>query len=116
MILTALVELARFEGLTENPDFQPMPVRWMVSVAPGGRFVGATDTARKPEGGKGKAVSTSLMVPKRSDRTIQVQAEFLVDKPSYVFGWVHPDAITKAAKEGKPILLWEMDGHPLGCG
>src|SRR4051812_17076520 len=20
-----------------------------------------------------------------------------------------------AAKEGKPILLWEMDGHPLGC-
>ena len=21
----------------------------------------------------------------------------------------------RAAKEGKPILLWEMDGHPLGC-
>lgn len=21
-----------------------------------------------------------------------------------------------AAKEGKPLLLWEMDGHPLGCG
>ncbi len=26
------------------------------------------------------------------------------------------DARTLAAKEGKPILLWEMDGHPLGCG
>ena len=26
------------------------------------------------------------------------------------------DARAKAAKEGKPILLWEMDGHPLGCG
>jgi hypothetical protein len=26
------------------------------------------------------------------------------------------DARVKAAKEGKPILLWEMDGHPLGCG
>jgi hypothetical protein len=26
------------------------------------------------------------------------------------------DARTKAAAEGKPILLWEMDGHPLGCG
>lgn len=26
------------------------------------------------------------------------------------------DARIKAAKEGKPILLWEMDGHPLGCG
>ena len=20
-----------------------------------------------------------------------------------------------AARDGKPILLWEMDGHPLGC-
>ena len=26
------------------------------------------------------------------------------------------DARIQAAKEGKPILLWEMDGHPLGCG
>lgn len=26
------------------------------------------------------------------------------------------DARVKAAAEGKPILLWEMDGHPLGCG
>jgi hypothetical protein len=26
------------------------------------------------------------------------------------------DAREVAAKEGKPILLWEMDGHPLGCG
>jgi hypothetical protein len=25
------------------------------------------------------------------------------------------DARRKAADEGKPILLWEMDGHPLGC-
>lgn len=26
------------------------------------------------------------------------------------------DARVQAAKTGKPILLWEMDGHPLGCG
>jgi hypothetical protein len=26
------------------------------------------------------------------------------------------DARTKAAAAGKPVLLWEMDGHPLGCG
>ncbi len=25
------------------------------------------------------------------------------------------EARRKAASEGKPILLWEMDGHPLGC-
>ena len=24
-------------------------------------------------------------------------------------------ARVKAAAAGKPILLWEMDGHPLGC-
>jgi hypothetical protein len=25
------------------------------------------------------------------------------------------DARKQAAAQGKPILLWEMDGHPLGC-
>jgi hypothetical protein len=25
------------------------------------------------------------------------------------------DARQEAARLGKPILLWEMDGHPLGC-
>lgn len=30
----------------------------------------------------------------------------------------HPDLWTarrEAARAGKPIYLWEMDGHPLGC-
>ena len=26
------------------------------------------------------------------------------------------DARKQAAAAGKPVLLWEMDGHPLGCG
>jgi len=25
------------------------------------------------------------------------------------------DAQAVAAKEGKPIFIWAMDGHPLGC-
>ena len=25
------------------------------------------------------------------------------------------EARERAAAQGKPILLWEMDGHPLGC-
>ncbi|HTU20097.1 MAG TPA: hypothetical protein VMG10_18680 [Gemmataceae bacterium] len=25
------------------------------------------------------------------------------------------EARRQAAAKGKPILLWEMDGHPLGC-
>ena len=32
-------------------------------------------------------------------------------------GWMTSlwQARQRAAREGKPILLWEMDGHPLGC-
>lgn len=32
-------------------------------------------------------------------------------------GWLTSlwEARLKAAAIGKPILLWEMDGHPLGC-
>ena len=37
-------------------------------------------------------------------------------------GWLGIDwetdlwkARERAAREGKPIFLWEMDGHPLGC-
>ena len=37
-------------------------------------------------------------------------------------GWLELDweidlwkARQRAAREGKPIFLWEMDGHPLGC-
>ena len=25
------------------------------------------------------------------------------------------EARVQAAREGKPMILWEMDGHPLGC-
>lgn len=26
------------------------------------------------------------------------------------------DARREAAREGKPLMLWEMDGNPMGCG
>ena len=26
------------------------------------------------------------------------------------------DARKKSVREGKPIMLWEMDGNPMGCG
>ena len=25
------------------------------------------------------------------------------------------DAVGEASRAGKPVFLWEMDGHPLGC-
>jgi hypothetical protein len=40
------------------------------------------------------------------------------EDPFYTIPWETSlwDARVKAAAAGKPILLWEMDGHPLGCG
>ena len=26
------------------------------------------------------------------------------------------DARREAAREGKPLMVWEMDGNPMGCG
>jgi len=39
------------------------------------------------------------------------------DEPWRTIGWKISllDAQRIAAKEGKPIFIWAMDGHPLGC-
>jgi hypothetical protein len=42
----------------------------------------------------------------------QPQEEQWAKIPWLVSLW---EARQRAAAEGKPILLWEMDGHPLGC-
>jgi CRISPR-associated protein Csd1 len=51
---------------------------------------------------------------KRSKRTSRVSTEFVVDKASYVFGWVHPDKL-KAADEAKSEELVQRaaEGHAL---
>ena len=38
MILATLCELARREGLLTNPDYEPKPVAWIISVSDGGKF------------------------------------------------------------------------------
>ena len=45
-------------------------------------------------------------------------AEHYAHQPFAQVPWLTSlwEAREKAAAEGKPILLWEMDGHPLGCG
>ncbi len=39
--------------------------------------------------------------------------DVFADIPWQISLW---EARRQAAADGKPILLWEMDGHPLGCG
>ena len=91
MILQALAQLAAREELVDDPSYEPASVAYFIHLDRGGRYVGFTesegtqylDAKGKP---KGKPKLPSRPVPKRSDRTVQNQAEFLVDKAEYVFG------------------------------
>jgi CRISPR-associated protein Csd1 len=104
MILKALLDLARSEGLTESLDYQPLPVRWILTLGPEGELLGElTDTLQVPTDGKGRPSARRFEVPKRSSRTTQNQAEFIIDKPEYVLGWVSeadlaPEKLDKARR------------------
>src|SRR3954470_4499827 len=88
MILKALTDLAVDEGLTGDLDYQPMPVRWLLTIGPEGQLLGEmADTQRPPPSGKGKPVAAVRSIPNRSKRTVQDETEFVIDKPEYVFGW-----------------------------
>jgi hypothetical protein len=47
------------------------------------------------------------LIKPRAEETKWEEIPWLVDL------W---DARKKSAQEGKPIMLWEMDGNPMGCG
>jgi len=93
MILNALMDFARSQGLTENPDYQPMPVRWLIHIDSGGKPLIVRDTLTPTSEGDGKPAAAVFLIPKRSKRTSAVSTEFVVDKAAYVFGWVHPDKL-----------------------
>lgn len=65
----------------------------------------------------GSAVAAEPIAPRQFDeisRVIKPQAgeDKWADIPWLANLW---QARQAAAKAGKPILLWEMDGNPLGC-
>ena len=51
--------------------------------------------------------SASKLIKPRVEETKWEEIPWMVDL------W---DARKKAAQTGKPIMLWEMDGNPMGCG
>jgi len=89
MILASLKNMAQTEGLTEDLDYEPKPVAWVVSLDAQGRCIGLIPTAM-PQGPKGKPVAKTMQIPRRAGRTSGDLADFLVDKPEYVLGIV-PD-------------------------
>lgn len=89
MILASLRTLAQREGLTEDLDYEPKTVAWVISLDADGNCVGLISTAM-PQGPKGKPVAKTMQIPRRAGRTSGDLADFLVDKPEYVLGVV-PD-------------------------
>lgn len=109
MILTALKELAEREGLVKNADYQPCPVRWLITIGPGGAFLGMRDTLTKPSTSKGKATAATFDVPKRSKRSAQDLPEFLVDKAEYVFGWVEEADQVERGRRRHQLYVEELN-------
>lgn len=88
MILQSLVRYAEREKIADDPAFARAPVAWGIQVGPHGEFMNL-DSLKREVQGKGKSNKLQperLMIPKRSKRTVQDWAEFLVDKPEYVLG------------------------------
>ena len=50
-------------------------------------------------------------------RELLTQLQPAIDEPWRTIPWKIAllDAQRNAAKENKPIFIWAMDGHPLGC-
>jgi hypothetical protein len=68
-------------------------------------WAGATALAADPiPAGQFKALHALIKPTSGEDKWTQI--------PWLTSLW---EARKRAAAEGKPILLWEMDGHPLGC-
>ncbi|MDG3002828.1 type I-C CRISPR-associated protein Cas8c/Csd1 [Paludisphaera mucosa] len=97
MILKELADLARREGLLEDPDYEPKPVRWTIDIGLGGKFLDAPET-QGPMDAKGKTRPKVFQVPRTRPRTSGSAANFMVDKPEYVLGF-DPDENPK--KHGK---------------
>ena len=85
MILASLRKLAQTEGLTEDLDYEPRLVSWIISLDAEGRFLGFISTAM-PQGPKGKPLAKTMQIPRRVKRTVDNTPDFLVDKPEYVLG------------------------------
>jgi len=68
----------------------------------------------------GIGASAPAVEPIRPDQFARLQALIKPGKDEdrwVTIPWLNDlwQARQLAARQGKPILLWEMDGHPLGC-
>lgn len=89
MILQKLYEFAQREQLVGDPDYEPKPVAWIVTIDKGGKLLGIKGTHYTPEAKrkrKPKPVAQTIAIPRQEGRTSGAFAFFLVDKAEYVLG------------------------------
>lgn len=84
MILQALYELAIRENLLENPDFERLPIDFLLRLTKEGDFHSLVPL--QDEKGKGRLYS----LPRLPKRTVGVAPGFLVDNAKYMLGLSQP--------------------------
>lgn len=97
MILQELADLAKREGLIDDPDFEPKAVRWIINLGRRGGFLGVTAPEGPPDA-KGKVRPKVFQVPRQPGRTSGSAANFLVDKAEYALGFDPDDNPKKRDK------------------
>jgi CRISPR-associated protein Csd1 len=97
MILRTLVDLAKREGLVDDPDYEPKPVRWVVTLGAGGKFLGVAPNEAIDDRTK-KSKPGVMQVPRSAVRTSGSAAAFLVDKAEYALGFDPDDNPKKVTK------------------
>ncbi|MEM7050844.1 MAG: type I-C CRISPR-associated protein Cas8c/Csd1 [Acidobacteriota bacterium] len=109
MILQALYEMAQTEGLSQDLDFQPKPITYLIFVDDEGRLLNLVSTKTAPPAapGKraGKAIAKSFPVPREPTRTSGARAFFFYDKAEYVFG-IDPEGKRAAAQLAERASLF----------
>ena len=114
MILEALHDLARQEELVADPDFEVLPVAWLVRVDGNGLMVGPMEGTHTlpavPKGKKPKPIPAGFSIPRRpTGRSgTKAPAAFFVDNAKYVFGLGPADKPVDAA-DGREKSGWFRD-------
>jgi CRISPR-associated protein Csd1 len=116
MILQSLAEFARRESLVEDPCFQYDKVTWAIDVGTNGECRNLFDLRSETgEGKKKRLLPRQMLIPKRSKRTVQDLAEFLVDKPEYVLGLGEEDAARMERRRQLFAAAVRAAAHVSGC-
>ncbi|MER2562974.1 MAG: type I-C CRISPR-associated protein Cas8c/Csd1, partial [Myxococcaceae bacterium] len=86
MMLTALYEYAKREGLLEDTDYEPRRIDLVIKLKRDGSYLGLVPTPEK---------GLVLRVPRLETRTVAIAPGFLVDNAKYVLGLAGADAKDK---------------------